>query len=200
MSDSLQSHGLHHARLHCPLPCTGVCSSSCPLSRWCHQTTSSSAALFSFCLQSFPASGSVICVYVKLNVPWQRNGHTHVHMHKRACMHTVEYYSAMKRNKLAPFAETWVNLEVAIQSEVSQREKHKYRVLSVLTHICADFKKWYRWFYLQSRNRDTEIENNCVSFCNLLLWEPFLTAAHKLHTLFWWIIANCTRDGSVSSD
>ena len=59
-------------------------------------------------------------------------------------MHTVEYYSAMKRNKLAPFAETWVNLEVAIQSEVSQREKHKYRVLSVLTHICADSKKWYR--------------------------------------------------------
>ena len=35
-----------------------VCSNSCPLSWWCYLTISSSAALFSFCLQSFPASGS----------------------------------------------------------------------------------------------------------------------------------------------
>ena len=36
----------------------GVYSNSCPLSRWCHPTVSSSVTLFSFCLQSFPASGS----------------------------------------------------------------------------------------------------------------------------------------------
>ena len=36
----------------------GVCSDSCPLSQWCHLTISSSAAPFSFCPQSFPASGS----------------------------------------------------------------------------------------------------------------------------------------------
>ena len=36
----------------------GVCSSSCSLSWWCHPNISSSAALFSFCLQSFPASES----------------------------------------------------------------------------------------------------------------------------------------------
>ena len=35
-----------------------VCSDSCPLSQWCYLTISSSAARFSFCLQSFPASGS----------------------------------------------------------------------------------------------------------------------------------------------
>ena len=35
-----------------------VCSNSCPLSRWCYLTISSSASPFSFCLQSFPASGS----------------------------------------------------------------------------------------------------------------------------------------------
>ena len=96
----------------------------------------------------------------------------------RTSMHVCTQWNiSHKRNKLAPFAEMWVDLEAAIQSEVSQSEKHKY---PVLTHICADFKKWYRWFYLQSRNRDREIENNCISFCNLLLWEPFLTAAHKL--------------------
>ena len=58
MSNSLQPHGLQHARLPCPLLSPGVCSSSCPLSRWCYPTISSSVTLFSFCLQSFPTSGS----------------------------------------------------------------------------------------------------------------------------------------------
>ena len=41
-----------------PSPIPGVYSNSCPLSRWCHPTVSSSFAPFSSCLQSFPASGS----------------------------------------------------------------------------------------------------------------------------------------------
>ena len=57
MSDSLQPYGLQHARLPCPSPTPWACSNSCPLSRWCHPTISSSV-LFSSCLQSFPASGS----------------------------------------------------------------------------------------------------------------------------------------------
>ena len=56
-SDPLQPHRLQHARLPCPSLSLGVCSDSCPLSCWCCLTISS-AALFSFCLQSFPASGS----------------------------------------------------------------------------------------------------------------------------------------------
>ena len=58
MSDSLQPHGLQHARLPCPSPTLGACSNSCPLSRWCHPTTSSSVIPFPSCLQSFPVSGS----------------------------------------------------------------------------------------------------------------------------------------------
>ena len=57
-SDSLQSHGLHHARLPCPLPSSRVCSNSCPSSQWWDPTISSSAIPFSSCFQSFPASGS----------------------------------------------------------------------------------------------------------------------------------------------
>ena len=57
MFDSLQLHGLQHARLPCPSPSPSACSNSCPLNRWCHPTISSTVALF-FCLQSFPASGS----------------------------------------------------------------------------------------------------------------------------------------------
>ena len=58
MSDSLQPRGLPHARLPCPSPTPRACSNSCPLSRWCHPTISSSIVPFSSCLQSFPASGS----------------------------------------------------------------------------------------------------------------------------------------------
>ena len=45
-------HGLPHARLPCPPLSPIVCSDSCPLSRWCYITISSSAGPFSFCLQS----------------------------------------------------------------------------------------------------------------------------------------------------
>ena len=56
--NSLQPHGLQHARPPCPSPTRGVYSNSCPLSQWCHPTISSSVVPFSFCLQSFTASGS----------------------------------------------------------------------------------------------------------------------------------------------
>ena len=59
-SSSLWSHGLQHAKLPCPSPCPWACSNSCPLSQWCHSTTSSSVVLFSSCLQSFPASRSFL--------------------------------------------------------------------------------------------------------------------------------------------
>ena len=53
MSNSLWPHELQHARLPCP-----SLSDSCPLDWWCYLTISSSVAPFTFCLQSFPASGS----------------------------------------------------------------------------------------------------------------------------------------------
>ena len=42
-------------------------------------------------------------------------------------IYTMEYYSAIKRNEIVPFAEMWMGLETVIQSEVSQKEKNKYR-------------------------------------------------------------------------
>ena len=58
VSDSSRPHRLQHARLSCLSPSPGVCSNSCPLHWWCHPNISPSVTLFSFCLQSFPASGS----------------------------------------------------------------------------------------------------------------------------------------------
>ena len=43
-------------------------------------------------------------------------------------IYTMEYDSAVKRNKIGSFVETWMNLESVIQSELSQKEKNKYRI------------------------------------------------------------------------
>ena len=53
---TLWPHGLQHTRLPCPSPTPGACSNSCPLSRWCHPTISSSVVPSVVCLQSFPLS------------------------------------------------------------------------------------------------------------------------------------------------
>ena len=49
----------------------------------------------------------------------------------------MEYYSAIKRNEIGSFVETWMDLETVIQSEVSRKETNKYRIL---THICGTQK------------------------------------------------------------
>ena len=53
---------------------------------------------------------------------------------KKWYIYTMEYYSAIKRNKIGSFVETWMNLESVMQSKVSQKEKNKY---CILTHICG---------------------------------------------------------------
>ena len=58
VSNSLWPHGLQHIRPPCPSPTPRVYSNSCPLSRWCHPTISSSVNPFSSHLQSFLALGS----------------------------------------------------------------------------------------------------------------------------------------------
>ena len=60
VSNSLRPHESQHARPPCPSPTPRVYSNSCPLSRWCHPTISSSVVPFSSRLQYFPASGSFL--------------------------------------------------------------------------------------------------------------------------------------------
>ena len=67
MSNSLQPRELQQVRLPCSSPSPGVCSNSCPLSRWCYLTNSSSAVLFSFLPLVFPSirvffSESSLCI------------------------------------------------------------------------------------------------------------------------------------------
>ena len=62
-------------------------------------------------------------------------------------------FSAIKRNTLESVPMRWMNLESVIQSEVSQKEKSKYRIL---TYIYMESRKIVLMNYLQGRKRDTE--------------------------------------------
>ena len=50
-------------------------------------------------------------------------------------IYTVEYYSAIKKNEIMPFAATWMNLEIITLSEVSQTEKDKYHIILLICGI-----------------------------------------------------------------
>ena len=56
-------------------------------------------------------------------------------------IYTMQYYSAIKRNEIGSFVEMWMDLDTVIQSEVSQKEKNKYRILNA---YMWNLKKRYR--------------------------------------------------------
>ena len=57
--------------------------------------------------------------------------HTYVHTDT----HTMEYYSVIKRNEIMPFAAIQMNLEITILGKVSQTEKDKYHMISLICGI-----------------------------------------------------------------
>ena len=50
-------------------------------------------------------------------------------------IYTMEYYSAIKKNEIMPFAATWIELDTLILSEISQKEKDKYFMISLISGI-----------------------------------------------------------------
>ena len=54
---------------------------------------------------------------------------------KKMYIYTTGYYSAIKKNEIMPFAATWMDLEIMILSEVSQKEKDKYHMISLICGI-----------------------------------------------------------------
>ena len=51
------------------------------------------------------------------------------------CMYTMEHDSTIKRNETMPFTMTWMDIEIAIQSEVSQKEKDNYHMVLLICGI-----------------------------------------------------------------
>ena len=49
--------------------------------------------------------------------------------------YTMDYYSAIKRDEIMPFSETWMDQETVIQCKVSQKEKNKYHVVTLICRI-----------------------------------------------------------------
>ena len=62
---------------------------------------------------------------------WYTHTYTHTHTHT----HTMKYYSAIKKNEIIPFAATWMDLDIIILSEVSQKEEDKYHMISLICGI-----------------------------------------------------------------
>ena len=50
-------------------------------------------------------------------------------------IYTMEYYSAIKKNKIMPFAVTWMNPEIVILTEVSKKERNEYHMISLICGI-----------------------------------------------------------------
>ena len=73
------------------------------------------------------------------------------------CVHTVEYYSAVKKNETVPFAMTWMEPESTMLSEISPSEKDKYHLISL---ICGIRKKQTKTKAKKERQRERDKPRN----------------------------------------
>ena len=76
---------------------------------------------------------------VEMNLAIFTNHHHHQVRQKVFCLlwyiYTMEYYSAIKKNTFESVLMRWMKLEPIIQSEVSQKEKHQYRILTYIWNL-----------------------------------------------------------------
>ena len=72
--------------------------------------------------------------------------------------HTMEYYSAIKKNKILPLAATWMDLEGIILTEISQTEKEKYCMISLICGI----QKIQQTSEYNKKRKPTDVENKLV--------------------------------------
>jgi hypothetical protein len=73
-------------------------------------------------------------------------------------VYITEYFSAIRKDEIVPFAVTWLNLETITLSETSQAEKDKHHK----TLLTCGILKRYKQTYLQNRNRVTNVENKLM--------------------------------------
>ena len=176
VSYSLQPHGLQHARPPFPSPALGAYSNSCPLSRWCHPTISSSAVPFPSCLQSFPASGSFPVSQ------FFTSGGQSIGVSASASV------LPMNSQDWFPFRWTgWISLQSKGLSRVfSNTTVQKHQFFSTHHVILFIFKeKWSDSFY----NVDESQKHNAK-------WKELITKDHRLyHPVIWSHLLEISRTG-----
>ena len=121
VSDSLRHHGLQHPRLSCPSPTPGACLNSCPLSRWCYPTISSSVIPFSSCLHIFP-SNRVFPKEALLRIRWPKYG-----------KFTITISPSNEYSGLISFRIDWFDL-LAGQGTLKSLLQHHTSKASILWH------------------------------------------------------------------
>ena len=89
--------------------------------------------------KTFLKKATCICMFIAalfiIAKTWKQPKYpsTDVWISKMWYIYTMEYYSAIKKNKIMPFTATWMELETLILSEISQ--KNKYHMISLITRI-----------------------------------------------------------------
>ena len=76
-------------------------------------------------------------MYIYIYIYTHTHTHTYIHTHTRARAraHAMEYYSAIKKDEIMLFKATWMELEIIILSEASEKEKDKYHMISLIRGI-----------------------------------------------------------------
>ena len=121
LSDSLQPHGLQHARPPCPSPTPGVYPNSCPLSRWWHPTISSSVIPFTSHPQSFPASGFFLNESV-FHIRWPK-----------FWSFSFNISPSNEYSELISFRMNWLDL-LAVKGTLKSILQHHSSIASVFQH------------------------------------------------------------------
>ena len=94
------------------------------------------------------------CGSWKIHLTWFLNRHWN-----KKIFNCMEYYSATWRNKTKSAVVRWMNLEFChTQWSKSEREKQVPYIKAYMWNL----ERWYRWTYVQGRNRGADIENGCV--------------------------------------
>ena len=119
VSNSLQSHGMPHARLPCPSPTAKTCSNSHPLSRWCHPSISSSVGRFS-CLQSFVALQNDVFQWV-----------SSLHQMAKVFSFSFSISPSNEYSGVISFRIDWFDL-LAVQGTLKSLLQHQHSKASIL--------------------------------------------------------------------
>ena len=96
-------------------------------------------------------------------------------------IYTTEYYSAVKKNEITPFAATWMQLEILIPSEVSQKEEDKYCVIPHISDIIWYLSSLNDLLHLVWESLVATMLLQMALFCSFLWLSSILLCIYTLH-------------------